>query len=110
MAGCSGKDRTCRRRLFPHPRAVVRNQNAFSYQRKFYPTSISNLDCRQLENQYSRGGRRPLLDFLQGRRVDYLKDLMELHIEAVSSILVAKYRNRDLTLWLVFELNGLILS
>ena len=44
------------------------------------------------------------------RRAAYLEDLMELHIKAVSSILVAKYRNRDLTLWLVFELNGLILS
>jgi len=27
-------------------RAVVRNQNAFSHQTKFYPTSLSNLDCR----------------------------------------------------------------
>ena len=34
---------------------------------------------------------------------------MELYIKAVSSMLVTKYRNGDLTLWLVFELNGLIL-
>jgi hypothetical protein len=44
------------------------------------------------------------------RRAAYLKDLMELHIKAVSSILVSKERNRDLTLWLIFELNRLILS
>ena len=43
-------------------------------------------------------------------RDTYSKDLMELHIKAVSSILVPKYRNRDLALWLVLELNGLILS
>src|SRR5262249_52084520 len=99
------------RRLFPHERAIVRNQNAFSHQTKFYPTSISNLDCR-LTRRISarRGGRRLVLDFLQGRRVDYSKDLMELHIVAVSSILVSQYRNRDLTFWLVFELNGLIVS
>ena len=42
-------------------------------------------------------------------RAVYLEDLMELYIKAVSSMLVAKHRNRDLTLWLVFELNGLIL-
>ena len=111
MAGCSGEDRVNRRPLFPHPRAVVRSQNAFSHQTKFYPASISNLDCRPTRRISTRAeARRPLLDFLQGRPVLYSKDLMELHIEAVSSILVAKYRNRDLTLWLVFELNGLILS
>src|SRR5215831_13267166 len=93
MAGCSGKDRVNRKAI-----------EILSYEHQQLRLSANS------KNQYSHGGRRPLLDFLQGRRVDYSKDLMELHIEAVSSILVAKYRNRDLTLWLVFELNGLILS
>ena len=88
----------------PQPKCISSSNETLSYEHQQLRLSANS------KNQYSRGGRRPLLDFLQGRRVDYSKDLMELHIEAVSSILVAKYRNRDLTLWLVFELNGLILS
>ena len=84
--------------------SATKNEFSHSYEAQRLGLSATS------KHQYSGGGRRPFFDFRQDRRVGSSKDLMELHIKAVSSILVAKYRNRDLTLRLVFELNGLTLS